>query len=63
LKKRNAIIAGQVGKQPRFNQSQKPIIGETILSKGFTNGVVETYFTKSLVLAPGSSTLGLFAKY
>jgi hypothetical protein len=46
--RRKAIIAAQVAKNPTDDQTQKPLIGEHHLQKGFTNGIVEYRFTKGL---------------
>lgn len=50
LLRRRAIIDRQVAKVPSDDQSQKPLIGEHHLQKGFTNGIVEYKFTRGLNL-------------
>ncbi len=50
LLRRKAIIAGQLAKVPSEDPRVKPIIGEHLLQKGFTNGIVEYKFTKGLNL-------------
>jgi hypothetical protein len=46
--RRRAIINGQSSKNPAFDQTIKPFIGQYHLTDGFTNGIVQFRFTRGL---------------
>lgn len=46
--RRRAIIIGQSAKNPAFNTTQKPFVGQYHLTDGFTNGIVQLKFTRGL---------------
>lgn len=46
--RRRAIISGQSSKNPAFDQTQKPFIGQYHLTDGYSNGIVQYRFTKGL---------------
>lgn len=50
LVKRRAIIRAQGVKNPQYDVTQKPFIGQFHLTDGFTNGIVDYRFSKGLNL-------------
>ena len=46
--RRRAIISGQSSKNPAFDETRKPFIGQYHLTDGYSNGIVQYKFTRGL---------------